>query len=116
MEKCVFIGYPDGYKGWKFHNPITKKVIISERAEFDERHKYDGQCLVSTMDHTPSPEDHVSSAPQNTCIHLSPIPEPSTTSSMNGNQDDQDPNPQPQNEPVPQDPIIDSTTTSKSTT
>ena len=37
MEKCIFIGYPEGYKGWKFYNPITKKVIISERADFDER-------------------------------------------------------------------------------
>jgi hypothetical protein len=24
MEKCVFIGYPQGYKGWKFYNPLTK--------------------------------------------------------------------------------------------
>jgi hypothetical protein len=38
MEKCVFIGYPPGYKGWKFYNPVTKRVIISERAEFDERY------------------------------------------------------------------------------
>jgi transposase InsO family protein len=38
MEKCVFIGYPEGYKGWKFYNPITKKCIISERADFDERY------------------------------------------------------------------------------
>ncbi len=37
MEKCVFIGYPPGYKGWKFYNPVTKKTIICERAEFDER-------------------------------------------------------------------------------
>ena len=37
MEKCVFMGYPSGYKGWKFYNPTTKKYIISERAEFDER-------------------------------------------------------------------------------
>ena len=37
MEKCVFIGYPDGYKAWKFYNPVTKKVVISERADFDER-------------------------------------------------------------------------------
>ena len=36
MEKCVFIGYPDGYKGWKFYNPITKCAVISECAEFDE--------------------------------------------------------------------------------
>ena len=37
MEKCIFIGYPTGYKGWKFYNPHTKRIIISERAEFDER-------------------------------------------------------------------------------
>src|SRR6266567_8893647 len=36
MEKYIFIGYPEGYKGWKFYNPETKKVIISERADFDE--------------------------------------------------------------------------------
>ena len=38
MQKCVFIGYPSGYKGWLFYNPTTKKLLISERAEFDERH------------------------------------------------------------------------------
>ena len=36
MEKCIFLGYPDGYKGWKFYNPSTWCTIISERAEFDE--------------------------------------------------------------------------------
>ena len=40
MEKCIFIGYPDGIKGWKFYNPETRKVIISERADFDERYTY----------------------------------------------------------------------------
>ena len=38
MEKCIFIGYPDGYKGWKFYNPITKWAVISEHAKFDERY------------------------------------------------------------------------------
>jgi len=36
-QKCIFVGYPPGYKGWKFYNPTTKKFIISECAEFDER-------------------------------------------------------------------------------
>jgi len=45
MEKCVFIGYPQGYKGWKCYNPTTKKVVISERADFDE----------STPSTTPAP-------------------------------------------------------------
>ena len=26
MEKCIFIGYPEGYKGWKFYNPITNSA------------------------------------------------------------------------------------------
>ena len=34
MEKCIFIGYPQGYKGWKFYNPTMKKVVISERADY----------------------------------------------------------------------------------
>ena len=33
MEKCIFIGYPPAYKGWKFYSPRSKKVMISERAE-----------------------------------------------------------------------------------
>jgi hypothetical protein len=41
MEKCVFIGYSSGYKGWLFYNPTTKKIIISECAEFDE-HDFPG--------------------------------------------------------------------------
>jgi len=36
MEKCIFIGYPQGYKGWKIYNPLTKQVLILERADFDE--------------------------------------------------------------------------------
>ena len=36
MEKCVFVGYPSGYKGWTFYNPSTQKYIICEHAEFDE--------------------------------------------------------------------------------
>ena len=50
MEKCIFIGYPEGYKGWKFYNPKTKKVVISERADFDERYTYDG-APIQTKDH-----------------------------------------------------------------
>src|SRR6266511_5933087 len=28
METCVFVGYPSGYKGWKFYNPTTRKYLI----------------------------------------------------------------------------------------
>ena len=37
-EKCTFIGYPQGYKGWKFYNPTTKRTVISEHTDFDECH------------------------------------------------------------------------------
>jgi len=30
------MGYPSGYKGWKFYHPTTQKYLISERAELDE--------------------------------------------------------------------------------
>ena len=36
-QKCVFIGYPAGYKGWMFYNPLTKKTLISDSVTFDER-------------------------------------------------------------------------------
>jgi len=36
-QKCVFIGYPGGYKGWSFYNPLTKKTIVSDSVTFDER-------------------------------------------------------------------------------
>ena len=36
FEKCVFIGYPDGYKAWKFYNLKTKCTVISEHADFNE--------------------------------------------------------------------------------
>ena len=55
MDKCIFIGYPDGYKGWKFYNPQTKKVIISERADFDERFTYDGAPLQTKDHYVPDP-------------------------------------------------------------
>jgi hypothetical protein len=37
MEKCLFVSYPSGYKGWKFYNPSTQKYIICECAELDKR-------------------------------------------------------------------------------
>ena len=37
-QKCVFIGYPSNYKAWVFWNPVSKKEIVSNSAEFDERY------------------------------------------------------------------------------
>ena len=38
MLPCVFIGYPSDYQGWKCWDPVSKKSVISERVEFDERY------------------------------------------------------------------------------
>ena len=37
-QKCVFIGYPPDYKGWKCYNPVTKQILISNSVQFDERY------------------------------------------------------------------------------
>ena len=29
LEKCIFIGYKDGFKGYKMWNPITRIVVYS---------------------------------------------------------------------------------------
>jgi hypothetical protein len=36
FQKCVFVGYPNEKKGWLFYNPVTRKMVLSERAIFDE--------------------------------------------------------------------------------
>ncbi len=52
MEKCIFVEYPSGYKGWQFHNPVTKKFIISEKAIFDKR-SFPGLSGAPPVDLTP---------------------------------------------------------------
>jgi hypothetical protein len=37
MEKAIFVGYPNQHKGWRFFNPLTRKFVLSDRADFDER-------------------------------------------------------------------------------
>ena len=56
MEKCIFIEYSDGYKGWKFYNPETNKVIICEYADFDEKYTYKGQLLTPKESINPEPQ------------------------------------------------------------
>ena len=35
-EKCIFIGYKDGLKGYKLWNPVTRKVVYSRDVVFIE--------------------------------------------------------------------------------
>ena len=41
-EKCIFIGYPNDAKGYKFYNPATKKMLLSYDALFLEDTFYKG--------------------------------------------------------------------------
>ena len=36
-KKCIFIGYVKGVKGYKFWDPVTKKMVINKDAVFDEQ-------------------------------------------------------------------------------
>jgi hypothetical protein len=36
VEKCIFIGYKDGVKGYKLWNPETKKIVYSRDVVFRE--------------------------------------------------------------------------------
>src|SRR6201992_164390 len=36
MEKAIFVGYPAQFKGWEFFNPVSKKVLVSDRADLYE--------------------------------------------------------------------------------
>ncbi|KAI5116082.1 hypothetical protein M0805_002392 [Coniferiporia weirii] len=36
--KCIFIGYPADFKGWKFWNPDMKCTIVSNSVVFDEHY------------------------------------------------------------------------------
>jgi Reverse transcriptase (RNA-dependent DNA polymerase)/GAG-pre-integrase domain len=35
--KCVFVGYPSDRSGWMFWNPLSRKLVYSDSAIFDER-------------------------------------------------------------------------------
>lgn len=54
MEKCIFIDYPDGYNGWKFYNLTSKCTVISECADFDERHLLLSKRPASALQPSPS--------------------------------------------------------------
>jgi len=35
-EKCIFIGYNEESKAYKFYNPLTKKLVVSRDVVFNE--------------------------------------------------------------------------------
>ena len=57
-QKCIFVGYPGQYKGWRFLDLQTRKELISDTAVFDERvfpgNSNQSVVLVNPEDQAPS--------------------------------------------------------------
>jgi hypothetical protein len=49
-EKCIFIGYKDGVKGYKLWNPETKKTVYSQDVVFREVKDVSKQEFLPTQD------------------------------------------------------------------
>jgi hypothetical protein len=103
-RECIFIGYPDDHKAWRFYDPKAKEVIISRDAIFDESSFFYppriGAPVVPTSVHTPpnltffleneveQEEDNISPPPPTPApvptvpvVPATPTPRPSTPTS-----------------------------------
>ncbi|KAG1850254.1 hypothetical protein C8R48DRAFT_778229 [Suillus tomentosus] len=67
--------YPQGYNGWEFYNPTTKKTIISEQADFDERYFLLSKCPTKPSIQAPTAPTSLPSAPAR-FTDPKPIPQP----------------------------------------
>jgi hypothetical protein len=38
--KVIFVGYSPGTKGWRFYNPVTRKIIVERSAMFYENRNF----------------------------------------------------------------------------
>ncbi|THH14262.1 hypothetical protein EUX98_g9630, partial [Antrodiella citrinella] len=112
---CIFLGYPEGYKGWRCYDPATRKIIISRDVVFNE-HEFPGlstksitsagQPVSFTLDEmhkvllpVEDPDDDIAEgalpAPQ-------PVPEPAPAQdNLHDNPVEPVVAPNPQPEPVP---------------
>ena len=68
-HKCVFIGYPSNFKGWRFFNPDTRKEVISNSAVFDERAH--SESFKTNVDlHVPGLTESVDPVGESSELHL----------------------------------------------
>ncbi|KAG8766546.1 hypothetical protein FRC15_006253, partial [Serendipita sp. 397] len=55
---CVFVGYCDDYKAWRFWNPSTKKLVISRDVIWAEDSFLYAPRLANPDTPTTPPSDH----------------------------------------------------------
>ena len=87
-KKCIFVGYPDGTKAWRFWDPVDRKIIISSHAVFDER-CFPGNSTTSINLLSPTP----------------PPPEVVLHQGGDDSDDDEAPEPEQLPAPAPNDPV-----------
>ena len=63
-QKCIFVGYSKDAKAYKFHDPFSRKVIISRDVQFIENESWDGTIeknvkIVSNVEHEDMMEEVV---------------------------------------------------------
>jgi hypothetical protein len=69
-KKCIFVGYAEGVKAWKFWDPVDKRIIISSHAVFDERYfPGNSTTAISLFDSSPSPSPSPSTQAPQVLLH-----------------------------------------------
>ncbi|KAE8686874.1 cytochrome P450 71A9-like [Hibiscus syriacus] len=49
-KECIFLGYKKGVKGFKFWDPVAKKIVISRDAVFDEQSMLQQKTVTTVVD------------------------------------------------------------------
>ena len=56
-EKCIFVGYDEQYKTYRFFHPITKKIIVSRDVIFKENESWNGNAYTNVTSAATIPYD-----------------------------------------------------------
>ena len=80
-EKCIFIGYNEESKAYKFYNPLTKKLVIS-RDVFNEKETWNLSEEETTLEQPVV--DELDELPQEVLSPATPSPQHVTPSSARG--------------------------------
>jgi hypothetical protein len=74
-QRCIFIGYPPDFKGWKLYDPSTQKTLISRDVIFDEQTMPGTKSTLSDASYYPLSLNQVpeSGGDRSTANHFTPF-------------------------------------------